>query len=163
MIFYIVRGRHYTIQAAGDKGGQTFQVKYLFSPVVTASIVPAIQLAGFRSQAVYIRNARHVPPPHHAVRCCMETLFLCLTKEPHLVVRAILSHWLIGFVHPYMDGNRCMARFIMNALLVSQGYPWTIIHVGNRKRYLDALEKASIEGDIKDFSHLIMQEMVFVR
>lgn len=131
----------------------------LFSPAVTAGIISATQLAGFRNQPVYIRNAMHVPPPHDAVRDGMETLFNCITHEENSAVKAVLMHWLIGFIHPYVDGNGRMARFSMNALLVSSGYPWTIIHVENRKAYLDALEKASIYGEIKDFCRLIIKEM----
>lgn len=131
----------------------------LFSPAVTAGIIAAEQLSGFRNQAVYIRNAMHVPPPHYAIRDCMDTLFYCLTNEENAAVKAVLVHWLIGFIHPYIDGNGRMARFAMNALLVSNGYPWTIIHVKNRKTYLEALEKASIHGDIKDFCRLIVKEM----
>jgi len=131
----------------------------LFSPVVTAGIIPAEHLAGFRNQAVYIRNAMHIPPPFNAVRDCMETLFECLNEEEYSSVKAILAHWLIGFIHPYIDGNGRMARFAMNALLVSGGYPWTIIHLENRKAYLDALEKASVNGYIHDFCKLILKEM----
>jgi len=131
----------------------------LFSPSITAGIIPAEQLAGFRNQPVYIRNAMHVPPPHDVVYDCMDTLFNCIENEKNAAVKAVLSHWLIGFIHPYVDGNGRMARFTMNALLVSNGYPWTIIHVENRKTYLDALEKASVHGDIKDFCYLIIKEM----
>jgi len=132
----------------------------LFSPAITAGIIPVEQLAGFRNQPVYIRNAMHVPPPHSAVYDCMETLFQCITNEENAAVKAVLAHWLIGFIHPYVDGNGRMARFAMNALFVSGGYPWTIIHVKNRKAYLSALEKASIHGDIKDFCRLIAKEML---
>lgn len=131
----------------------------LFSPAVTAGIISAEQLAGFRNQPVYIRNAMHIPPPYSAVRDCMETLFECLSNEENAAVKAVLTHWLIGFIHPYVDGNGRMARFAMNALLVSNGYPWTIIHLKNRKIYLDALEKASIQGDITDFTKLIVREL----
>jgi Fic family protein len=130
----------------------------LFSPVVTAGITPREHLAGFRNQAVYIRNAQHIPPPYEAVRDCMEALFSCLKHEEHPAVKAVLTHWLIGFIHPYIDGNGRIARFAMNALLVSSGYPWTIIHLENRKIYLDALEQASIYGDVHAFCKLILKE-----
>ena len=52
-----------------------------------------------------------------------------------------------------------MARFAMNALLVSSGYPWTTVHVENRKAYLDSLEQASIHGNIINFAKLIVEEM----
>jgi len=131
----------------------------LFSPSVAAGIVRREHLAGYRRQPVYIRNAMHVPPPFEAVGVCMDTLFRCAANEPHPGVRAVLMHWLVGFVHPFVDGNGRMARFAMNALLVSQGYPWTIIHVKKRNLYMKALEKASIEGDLTDFTDFIVSEM----
>jgi Fic family protein len=131
----------------------------LFSPAVTAGILSAEQLAGFRNQSVYIRGSRHIPLPHTALRDTMDTLFDCLEKEKNQGVQAVLAHFFIGFIHPYNDGNGRMARFMMNALLTSSGYPWTIIHVENRSSYLKALEKASIKGDIQDFAKFIKQEM----
>jgi len=138
-----------------------FQKWYLalFSSSVTAGILSAAQLSGYRNQPVYIRNAQHVPPPYEAVRNCMLTLFDCLKDEENPAVKAVLAHWLIGFIHPYIDGNGRIARFMMNALLVSSGYPWTVIHLENRSKYLASLEKASIQGDIKDFAKLILKEM----
>jgi hypothetical protein len=40
-------------------------------------------------------------------------------------------------------------------MLSTGGYTWTIIPVEKRKVYMEALEKASIEGDIADFTRLI--------
>jgi len=48
-----------------------------------------------------------------------------------------------------------MSRFIMNTMLSTGGYSWTIIPVERRDYYMQALEKASIEGDITDFTKLI--------
>jgi hypothetical protein len=45
-----------------------------------------------------------------------------------------------------------MARFVMNAMLASGGYPWTVIRVENRDAYLSALDRASIDLDIAPFS-----------
>ncbi len=38
-----------------------------------------------------------------------------------------------------------MARFLMNAMLASGGYPWTVIRVELRDQYLSALESASVD------------------
>ena len=65
-----------------------------------------------------------------------------------------------GFVsHPYPDGNGRIGRFILNALLASGGYPWTVIRVEHRKAYMDALEKASARHDIADFARFVATEM----
>jgi hypothetical protein len=48
-----------------------------------------------------------------------------------------------------------MARFLMNAMLASGGYPWSVIQVEDRTPYLQALERASVKGDIGPFAKFI--------
>jgi hypothetical protein len=48
-----------------------------------------------------------------------------------------------------------MARFVMNAMLASGGYPWTVIRVEDRDAYLAALDRASIDQDIAPFARFI--------
>jgi Fic family protein len=62
---------------------------------------------------------------------------------------------MFGYIHPYPDGNGRMARFLMNAMLASGGYPWTVIEVGDRTAYLSALDRASIDMDILPFTKFI--------
>lgn len=59
-----------------------------------------------------------------AVRDAMLALFDLLESEAGLGVRAVLGHWLFGYVHPYPGGNGRMARFALNAMLASGGCPW---------------------------------------
>ena len=85
----------------------------------------------------------------------MPALFDLLEQEPEPSVRAVLGHWMFGYIHPYPDGNGRMARFLMNAMLASGGYPWTVIEVGDRTAYLSALDRASIDMDILPFTKFI--------
>ncbi|WP_409035189.1 Fic family protein [Methylibium sp.] len=52
------------------------------------------------------------------------------------------------YVHPYFDGNGRMGRFLMNAMLASGGYPWTVVPLAMRDRYMAALESASVNQDV---------------
>ncbi len=85
----------------------------------------------------------------------MPTLFELLEQEPEASVRAVLGHFIFVFIHPYMDGSGRIGRFLMNAMLSSGGYPWTVIPVEERKRYMEALESASVDGNIVPFAQFI--------
>lgn len=131
----------------------------LFRPSVTAGIVKAGALAGYRTHPVYLRGSRHTPPRAEALSDGMAALFDRLEEERSAAARAVLGHWLFGYIHPYPDGNGRMARFLMNAMLASGGYPWTVINVDHRADYMSALEAASVGGDITPFARLIEDRM----
>ena len=85
----------------------------------------------------------------------MAELFDLIESEPAASVRAVLGHWLFGFVHPFPDGNGRVARFLMNALLVHGGYSWTVISVDDRDEYFSALEAASVSSDVRPWAELL--------
>lgn len=124
----------------------------LFGPSVTAGILRTADLAGYRSGPVFIRNSLHAPPSREAVRDMMPVLFELLAEEQDAAVGVVLGHFVFVYIHPYMDGNGRMGRFLMNVMLAAGGYPWTVIPVQHRNDYLSALESASVEGDIKPFA-----------
>ena len=88
----------------------------MFAPSVMAGIIKASDIAGYRSNQVYIRNSKHTPLNPEAVRDAMPVLFDLLKNEPDAWVRAVLGHFVFTFIHPYMDGNGRMGRFLMNVL-----------------------------------------------
>jgi len=124
----------------------------LFAPSVAAGLLKASDLAGYRTNQVYIRGSMHCPLSPDAVREAMPVLFELLINEPDARVRTVLGHFVFVYIHPYMDGNGRIARFLMNTMLISGGYDWTIIPVDRRQEYMTALEKASVDGDITDFT-----------
>lgn len=133
----------------------------LFSPGVQAGIIKPAELAGYRNAQVYIRNSAHVPLPKEALLDALDAYFECLINEPAPIVSAILGHFFFVFIHPYMDGNGRIARFLMNVMLVSGGYRWTIIRSdrARREQYMQALEQASVHKNIIPFAEFIGEEM----
>ena len=131
----------------------------LFAPSVQVGLLKPEDLAGYRAHQVYIRNAMHVPLPVMAVRDTMPVLFQLLENETSGAVRAVLGHFIFVFIHPYMDGNGRIGRFLMNAMLASGGYPWTIVTMDVRDEYMAALEAASVEQQIAPFAQLLLRLM----
>lgn len=129
----------------------------LFSPSVQAGQASPADLAGYRNDPAFIRGAQHVPPSREAVRECMPVLFELLENEELPAVRAVLGHFFFVYIHPYMDGNGRIGRFLMNLMLAPAGHVWTVIPIDQRARYMDALDKASSSGDIEPFASLVAQ------
>jgi Fic family protein len=90
----------------------------------------------------------------------MPAFFELLRTEPHAAARAVLGHFVFVYIHPYMDGNGRVGRFLMNTMLASGGYRWTVIPVEKRTDYLSALEAASVEGKIAPFARFLARCLV---
>ncbi len=127
----------------------------MFGPSVTAGILKAADLAGYRNERVYIRRSMHAPPSHEAVRDAMPAFFDLLREETEPAVRVVLGHFIFVYIHPYMDGNGRMGRFLMNAMLAGGGYPWTVIPLEKRDNYMAALEQASVGRNIIPFTNFL--------
>jgi len=129
----------------------------LFAPSVNAGLIAASDLAGYRNQPVYIRKSMHVPPRYEAVRDLMPAFFTLLKDEKEPAVRAVLGHFFFVYIHPYIDGNGRMGRFLMNVMLAGGGYPWTVIPFETRNDYMAALEEASVRKNIEPFTRFLAE------
>ena len=127
----------------------------LWSPKVMAGIIKPADLLGWRGHDVFITGSQHTPLNPSAVRDAMPAFFELLEQEDSPAVRAVLGHFVFVFIHPYMDGNGRLGRFLMNAMLASGGWPWTVVPVTVKKDYMTALESASVDQDIKPFAKLM--------
>jgi fido (protein-threonine AMPylation protein) len=127
----------------------------MFAPSVTAGILKPADLAGYRNGQVYIRQSMHVPLNRDAVRDAMPAFFDLLAEEKDPAVRVVLGHFVFVYIHPYMDGNGRMGRFLMNLMMAAGGYPWTVVPVSDRNTYMAALEKASVGEDIGPFADFL--------
>lgn len=127
----------------------------MFAPGITAGIHKPVDLTGYRNGQVFIRHSRHVPPSKEAVRDAMPAFFQLLSEEENPAVRVVLGHFVFVYIHPYMDGNGRIGRFLMNAMLAGGGYPWTIVPLDKRNEYMVALEEAGTKQNIKTFAKFL--------
>jgi hypothetical protein len=127
----------------------------MFTPSVAAGLVRPESLAGYRNAQVYIGKSKHIPLPSRAVPDAMQTFFEMLENEDNAAVGVVLGHFLFVYIHPYMDGNGRMGRFLMNVMLAAGGYPWTVVPLDRRDAYMAALENASVAQDIVPFAQFL--------
>ena len=84
-----------------------------------------------------------------------------LEDEAEPSVRAVLGHWLLllGYIYHYPDDNGRMARFLMNVMLASGGYPLTVARVESRDACLAAFERASVLQEIEPFAQFVADKV----
>jgi Fic family protein len=150
----VLRGENPGAVAEEDHGAW---YREMFAPSVTAGLLRAADLAGYRNALVYIRRSMHVPPNSTAVRDAMPVFFEMLSEETEPSVRVVLGHFIFVYIHPYMDGNGRIGRFLMNVMLAAGGYPWTVAPLERRDAYMAALEGASVRQNIAPFANILAQ------
>ncbi len=102
------------------------------------------QRGDWRKQQVYIRGARHTPPPAWEVpRYMQEWVRFANRASENTIEQAAMAHAGFEVVHPFIDGNGRTGRLLLNWMLLRAGYPPAIILVEERARYIDALALAS--------------------
>lgn len=130
----------------------------LFSPSVDAGIVAAETLRHWRANPAHLRGHAYVPPaPAKLPRLIQQFQDLVNEIVGRPITRAIMAHLEFVTIHPYVDGNGRLSRFLLNLALVGEGLPWVTIRVEDRRRYFAALERAQTAGDPLPFVRLVRE------
>ena len=110
----------------------------------------------YRSVAVRIAGTTAVLPNPVKVPSLMAEFVQWLrAAQGHPAETAAQAHYRLVSIHPFVDGNGRTARLLMNLILVREGYPPAIIRKEDRRRYINALEKAQTGGSLDDFMSLM--------
>lgn len=112
----------------------------------------------YRTVPVRIAGSTVILPNAAKVPDLMQRFGQWLQKrEGPPVTHAAYAHFKLVSIHPFVDGNGRTARLLMNLLLMREGYPPAIIGKEDRRRYIDAIEKAQLGGNLDDYLTLIYE------
>ena len=118
------------------------------------------QAVSFRTEQNYLSNGlrgalgvSYVPPAPELSRSLMEHLMVLANQQPEdtdpLVLASIVSFGFV-FVHPFMDGNGRLSRFLFHQVLCQRGalqnglvLPVSIVLRQNESEYLGVLQAFS--------------------
>jgi Fic family protein len=121
-------------------------------PKVQSGLAAFSLLIGYRNNQFLLGDLDTPPVNFSTLSDIMEKYLELLENENSTAASAILGHFVLVSIHPFSDGNGRTSRFIMNAALVLTGYIWTFIRNENKNEYFEALEEASVCGEIEAFN-----------
>lgn len=115
----------------------------------------------------------HTPPPHAALDDLMNKYCLLANDELkqdfflHPVARAVALHFLMGYIHPFADGNGRTARAIFYWYLIRKGY-WLIEYLSVSRIILESKAQYArayqhTELDEMDLTYFLLYNLKAIR
>ena len=78
------------------------------------------EATGYRTGMVFIGN--HVPASAERIGKSMDSLFAFLEETGvNPLLKAAVTHFYVGYVHPFRDGNGRFARFLASLVMYNEG------------------------------------------
>lgn len=109
----------------------------------------------YRKIRVFISGSQYKLPEPEKVPELMKIFcknYKSFNTSKHAVELAAEIHKDFVLIHPFTDGNGRIARLLMNLVLISAGYPVTIIPPITRVEYMANIEKSyKDDSDFKTF------------
>ena len=173
MIFNNLRG----IRFIDEELSNSLDIKFIIDlHEIMAAKTSAEDCAGsFREDEIYVQDhidgeIAHTPPNHELVNDLMEQLCQFANDDKdfvHPIVKAAIIHFMIGFIHPFMDGNGRTARALFYWYLIKHDYT-LIKNISISRAILDSriqYDKAFLktEHDENDLTYFIMYSIKSLR
>ena len=109
----------------------------------------------YRTGQVRVAGATFMPPPAGKIQPMIDSLLQTLNQNPDelrpIELAAFFHHKLV-YIHPFIDGNGRTARLLTNAILMRNGYPFTVLLKVDRPKYLRTLGEAD-NGNLTPFAN----------
>jgi len=168
----MILNNYKTIQYISENKNEEITKERLFEihKLVTENTLESENVGVFRnSDDVKVMNQItgeivHNPPPFSELESLMDSFCLFFNENPkenfiHPIVKASILHFLIGYIHPFVDGNGRTARALFYWHLLKNGY-WLTEYLSISRVILKSktqYEKAYLytEMDEMDVSYFI--------
>lgn len=126
-----------------------------------------------RSDDIYVMNGitgevAHTPPPYTEIEHILKDLSAFANQETddefiHPIVKGIIIHFVLAWVHPFTDGNGRTARSLIYWFLLKKGY-WLTEYLSisrviykNKKRYERMFLQTEADG--MDMTYFILYNL----
>lgn len=143
--------------------------------IMTVKTDAAVYAGKFRDQPIYVKDhidgeIAFTAPDHSEVNQLIEQITDFINTENefyHPIIKASILHFMIGFIHPFGDGNGRTARALFYWYLIKKGYS-LLKHISISKAILNSrtsYDKAFLrtENDDNDLTYFIMYSMKSLR
>ncbi len=118
-------------------------------------------------------NTLFVPPPVHEIEDRVNELIKFANDDHstgsfiHPVIKAVILHFYLAYIHPYVDGNGRTARALFYWFMLKQGY-WLIEYVSISRIILKAASQyvrayLYTESDDQDLTYFISYHLKTLR
>lgn len=114
----------------------------------------------YRTRPVIITGSKYAVSKAERIQKEMDQLLKWSSgkrEKYHPVEFAVQLHKRFVFIHPFIDGNGRLARLVMNAALIQDGYMLAVIPPVLRQEYINLLERA--HTDDKPFTAFIAERI----
>ena len=125
---------------------------------ITSNVMDVFLCGKYRDHEAGIAKSNKLFPTPSEVKKLMPefvaTIIRMERQKQHPIIIAAYAHYRLLEIHPFQDGNGRTARLLMNAFLLKNHYPITVIEASQRFRYYEVLQKAD-EGAYEIFESFI--------
>ena len=126
-----------------------------------------------KSDDVYVMNeitgeVEHIPPSHKDVDTLLKNMCNFANNETqegfiHPIIKSIILHFMLAYIHPFSDGNGRTARSLVYWYLIKQGY-WLMQYLSISRiiyKSKPAYEKSFLytESDELDLTYFIQYNL----
>jgi Fic family protein len=143
--------------------------------IMTSDTEASIYSGKFRDHPIYVKDhldgeIAYTAPNHEEVTDLIKSLILFINNEDdfvHPIIKASTLHFMIGYIHPFGDGNGRTARALFYWYLIKKGYS-LLKHISISKAILKSrtsYDKAFLrtEHDGNDLTYFILYSIKSLR